>query len=122
MANEERMQSLAGGIKEMAGRGFTQELKVKGARLEAVGSGKSFRPDQVVVREHRRFEGVSDPDDTSVLYAIETDDGTKGVLVDGYGAYADAAVAAFLESVRVELPSMKDPQVTPPLYGKRAQA
>jgi hypothetical protein len=122
MANEERMQSLAGGIKEMAGRGFTQELKVKGARLEAVGSGKSFRPDQVVVREHRRFEGVSDPDDTSVLYAIETDDGTKGVLVDGYGAYADAAVAAFLESVRVEQPSVKNPQVTPPSYEKRAQA
>jgi hypothetical protein len=117
MANEERMQSLAGGIKEMAERGFTQELRVKGARVDAVGSGKSFRP----IRLSSASTGDSRAD-TSVLYAIETDDGTKRVLVDGYGAYADAAVAAFLESVRVELPSMKDPQVTPPLYEKRAQA
>jgi hypothetical protein len=92
---------------------------VHGDRLETVGSRKSFRPNQVVVREHRRFEGISDRDDTSVVYGIEADDGTKGVLVDGYGAYGDPAVAAFLERVTVEQPSVKNPEVTPPSYEER---
>jgi hypothetical protein len=120
MANEEKMETLAGAIQEMAGRGFSQEMKVKNDRLEAIGASKSFRPEQVVIREHRRFEGVSDPDDTSVLYAIEASDGTKGVLTDGYGAYADPAVAAFLRSVKVEQPSVKDPHVVRPSFEKRA--
>ena len=119
MANEEKMQTLAGALREMAGRGFTHELKVKGDRLEEIGARKSFRASEIVVREHRRFEGVSDPDDTSVLYAIEAADGTKGVLVDGYGAYADPAVASFLSGVAIEQPGVKNPQVTTPSYEKR---
>jgi hypothetical protein len=37
MANEERMQTLAGAMQELTGRGFAQELKVHGDRLETVG-------------------------------------------------------------------------------------
>ena len=37
-----------------------------------------------------RFEGDSSPDDNSVLYAIESKGGIKGVLVDAYGTYAEA--------------------------------
>jgi hypothetical protein len=32
-----------------------------------------------------RFEGMSDPDDNAILYAISTKNGRKGILVDGYG-------------------------------------
>ena len=33
------------------------------------------------------------------LYVIETDDGTKGTLVDAYGTYADAQVHKFMQQV-----------------------
>ena len=119
MANEEKMRArapllrgrlgpgrtLAGAIREMAERGFTHELKVTGDRLEDLGARRSFRASEVV--------------DTSVLYAIEAADGTRGVLVDGYGAYADPAVASFLSGVAVEQRAVKNPQVTPPSYEKR---
>ena len=42
------------------------------------------------ITEMYRFEGDSSPDDNSVLYAIESKDGIKGVLVDAYGTYAEA--------------------------------
>ena len=35
-----------------------------------------------------RFEGMNNPDDSSILFAISASDGSKGVLVDAYGAYA----------------------------------
>jgi hypothetical protein len=44
---------------------------------------------------------MSDPDDSSVVYATETDDGTRGLLVDAFGPYADPEVGRLLERVRI---------------------
>ena len=52
-------------------------------------------------RNTHRFEGVSDPDDMSILYAIETRSGVRGTLADAFGAYADPRVGAFLRDVAV---------------------
>mgnify|MGYP003651233956 FL=1 len=40
------------------------------------------------VIKYYRFEGMSDPDDNTILYVIETTTGEKGLLVDAYGMYA----------------------------------
>jgi hypothetical protein len=92
-------QTLAGAIDDLTRRGFTESLAVVGDRLRVVEARKTFRPEDVVIREHRRFEGASDPDDMAIVYAIEAEDGTRGTLVDGYGVYADPAVSAFLSKV-----------------------
>jgi hypothetical protein len=54
-----------------------------------------------VIREVHRFEGESDPDDMSVVYAIEGKDGTRGVIVDAFGIYADPHVGALLKQVPI---------------------
>ena len=46
-----------------------------------------------------RFEGDSDPADNSILYVVETNDGTKGTLIDAYGPYADPKVSKFMQQV-----------------------
>jgi hypothetical protein len=47
---------------------------------------------------------MSDPDDASIVYAIEARDGTKGVLVDAFGLYASPEVGEFLEGVEIRRP------------------
>jgi hypothetical protein len=37
----------------------------------------------------------------SILYAIETSDGTKGTLVDAYGLYADEQTGSFMKEVEI---------------------
>jgi len=101
MATEMDYQTLAGAIDDLARRGFTESLAVVGNELRTTKTQKIFRPDEVVIREYRRFEGVSDPDDMSIVYAIETEGGIRGTLVDAYGVYADPAVSAFLSKVPV---------------------
>ncbi len=83
----------------LEGRGFTANFGVVGDALQVLDSGKVLRPEEIVVREVHRFEGASDPDDMSVIYAIEGADGTRGVLVDAFGVYADPAVGALLKNV-----------------------
>jgi hypothetical protein len=48
-----------------------QSFEVVGDRLRALGRGQVFQAAQVVIREYCRFEWVSDPDDVSIVYAIE---------------------------------------------------
>ena len=44
-------------------------------------------------------EGASDPDDMSIVYAIEGESGARGTLVDAFGAYSDPTVSSFLQGV-----------------------
>ena len=79
--------------------GYTEHFQVNGAALHGLDGGGEFRPEEVVIRKVARFEGVSDPDDMSIVYAIESRDGTRGTLVDAFGVYSDPAVGDFVETV-----------------------
>ncbi len=93
--------TLAGAIDGLTRRGFTEHLTVVGSKLQALESGRAFGPDEVVIREYHRFEGVSDPDDLSIVYAIESRDGTRGTLVDAFGVYSNPVVGSFLREVPI---------------------
>lgn len=120
MANEDRMQTVAGALEQFAGRGYRQEMAIKAGRLQVDGTDRTYRPDEVMVRDYWRYEGVSDPGDESVVYAIETVDGAKGTLVDGYNASADPSVGEFLRAVVTTARPVKDPEPTLPPFEKAA--
>jgi hypothetical protein len=101
-------ETLLAAIDEFARAGFTESFEVTGDRLRALGSRRTFGPDQVVIRGYRRFEGASDPDDMSVVYAIESQDGVRGTLVDAFGVYSDPTVSAFLRSVQIRRPAGRE--------------
>ena len=91
--------TLTAALEELKRQGFTEHFALVGGRLRGLGSRQTFRPDQVKISEFRRFEGISDPDDMSILYAIETEDGLRGTLVDAFGVYADPEVGAFVREL-----------------------
>jgi hypothetical protein len=93
--------TLASVIDDLAASGFVEHFGVSGGALRSFDSGRRFSAAELVIREYHRFEGVSDPDDMSIVYGIESQGGVRGTLVDAYGAYSDAAVSAFLESVPI---------------------
>jgi len=95
--------TLSGVMDDLAQRGFREHFALENGRLRALDSGKTFSPDQVVVSEYYRFEGISDPDDLAILYAIETRSGIRGTLTDAFGVYSDPAVGAFMSKVPVRV-------------------
>lgn len=94
------MKNLAACANQMKQEGYKEDFQVTDKGLTTFDHGKSYKPEQVRIVSFYRFEGESDPGDNTILYVIETTDGHKGTLVDGYGAYADENVSKFI--VRVQ--------------------
>jgi hypothetical protein len=93
------MKTLSACMNKLQTDGYTANFNVEDKRLKVSDSEKSYSPDEVKIANFYRFEGESDPSDTSILYAIETTDGVKGIISDAYGVYADPGVSEFLETV-----------------------
>jgi hypothetical protein len=83
-------------------RGFKRDFNLKETCIECQLTGDSFQPEQFKIVEWHRFEGMSDPNDNSVVYGIVTTDGSKGVLVDAYGAYTQALSPGMIQAFRIE--------------------
>jgi len=94
------MKSLTTCLNRIVDKGYTEDFKITDKGLEALQHHHQYKPEQVQVVNFYRFEGESDPDDNAILYVIETDDGTKGTLIDAYGVYNDDRVAQFIDKVK----------------------
>jgi hypothetical protein len=93
------MKSLAKVMAKLTEDGYTSNFMVEENKLKLVDTDKTYSPEEVEIENFYRFEGESDPADTSILYAIKTNDGNKGMLTDAYGVYADDQVSEFIQSV-----------------------
>lgn len=93
------MKNLASSVNQMKEEGYREDFQITEEGLSTFDKRKTFSPQQVRIVNFYRFEGESDPGDNTILYVMETDDGTKGTLVDGYGAYADENVSKFIVEV-----------------------
>jgi len=82
-------ESLVDAIDGLKAKGYTHDFNAKGDCLECIALNLMLNPEDFEVVEVIRFEGMTDPDDQSILYAIQAADGTKGLLVNGYGLYTD---------------------------------
>lgn len=51
--------------------------------------GKIYQPGDLKIIKTYRFEGESDPSDSSIIYLIEANDGLVGYSLDAYGVYSD---------------------------------
>ena len=98
-ATTEDMKTLSSCLNRLVRQGYEEDFKVNKSGLCGVHGKKSYQPEEVHIVDFFRFEGASDPADNSILYAIETNDGTKGTLTDAYGAYGDANVDKFIKQV-----------------------
>lgn len=95
------MNSMSECLDLLNSKGFTEQFKVEDRKLISLSDDLHYDVDDVTATNFYRFEGISDPEDMEVLYAIETADGKKGTLVDAYGIYADAEIDEFVREMEI---------------------
>ena len=90
--------TLSEAVNDLIKRGYTLDFEPQANTLNC-SDGSIHDTDHFDVVEVYRFEGMSSAGDSSVVYAIETSDGRKGTLVDGYGAYADSLTPEMIKKM-----------------------
>lgn len=87
-------------LNDLKARGFTLDFKLNHDCIECGESGQ-LDPTAFEITEVYRFEGMTSPDDSAVLYAIEGKNGMKGVLIDAYGVYASSISTKMIAKLKV---------------------
>ncbi|WP_300440060.1 phosphoribosylpyrophosphate synthetase [Christiangramia sp.] len=65
--------------------GYKEDFNLLDEEIELKSQKQTFGTEEFEVDKVLRFEGMSNPDDNAILYAITTSNNLKGTLVDGYG-------------------------------------
>ncbi|MBC3539387.1 hypothetical protein ACFSC6_17850 [Rufibacter sediminis] len=100
MQDKEEERSLINVEARLKKEGYTQDFRVsEDNRLQTLTGDKTYSVEEVQIVDFFRFEGETNPDDMSILYAIECTDGTRGTISNSYGPYADQNIDAFLKEV-----------------------
>jgi len=93
------MKTMVSCLNMLMAKGFDTQFKATRVGLKSLTTDQVYKPGEVKVINFYRFEGESDPADNSIVYAIETETGERGTLVDAYGPYSDTVVTSFMKEV-----------------------
>lgn len=97
-----KKETLSQTMNYLRDKGYSDDLNLLDDRIENRTKGKKYPIDQFDVDQYFRFEGISNPDDNSILYAITTKDGHKGLLVDGYGKSGGQVSMDMLNKLKIK--------------------
>lgn len=86
----ESFGTLSETLNALVKRGYTHDFNIREDCLICHQNNAVLSPEDFQIDKVYRFEGASNPDDQSVLYAISSEKfNIKGTLVNGYGISAD---------------------------------
>ena len=95
--------TLSEGTSDLKSRGFIMDFEVnEDGMITDTDQRFTFDPSTCVIKEVYRFEGMSNPSDNSILYAIEVQGGLKGSLIDAYGTYSNEKKEAAIKKMKNE--------------------
>lgn len=95
------MKSVLEIIESLRAEGYIYDFSIKNDELCCSSEGFIYEPENLIIEKTERYEGDSNPSDSAIIYAITAKDGTKGVLIDSYGAYADPKLAKIIGDIPV---------------------
>ncbi|ASZ14926.1 hypothetical protein KTO58_16225 [Chitinophaga pendula] len=100
------MLTLSAVMEKLRLKGLDDEFKMTDhGRMQSPKTSKIYNPDELTVIKTFRFEGESDPSDSSVLYLLEDGEGNKGYVIDAFGAYSNHEgdkFDEFIKKIKVE--------------------
>ena len=80
--------------------GYTHDFNIKDDCIVCNRTNITLSPDDFQIDHVYRFEGDSDPEYQSILYAISsTKFDLKGILVNGYGISSDESATRLIEKL-----------------------
>lgn len=92
--------TVSGAVNGLRQRGYLLDFNLEANCL--ICQGNRFHANDFEITEVYRFEGDTDPSDEAAVYAIESNNGQKGILVSGYGISAEGMSAEIIKKLRID--------------------
>ncbi len=110
MSNNKRPKysydTLSEAVNDLIKRGYTTDFLITTEKDCLICSNNSLElsPEEFVIDEVYRFEGMTDPADESIVYAISSDvHNIKGIVINSYGADFGYRSSKLVEHLRKHL-------------------
>lgn len=87
-------------LNTLSKEGYVLDFNLKSDCVECKSLNLQLYPADFIIDKFFRFEGASNPDDSSIVYAISSKDGLKGTLIDAYGVYADSLTTEMINKLK----------------------
>lgn len=84
-------------------QGFTHNLRLKSNGLKDFKTGKTYQPTNLLIVEHHRFKGSDSSQFQTAIFAIECNDGTKGIIISTYGTFANMQLIQLMNKVKIKI-------------------
>lgn len=97
------MNTVSEVIEYLRKKDYVNSFDVSDSKIFCKETDERFLPCNLAIDEVYRFEGDSNPDDMSVIYAITADSGTRGIILDAYGTYSDTEISEFIKDIPMKL-------------------
>ncbi|MEO6549544.1 MAG: phosphoribosylpyrophosphate synthetase [Ferruginibacter sp.] len=93
-------------VNDLVRRGYTENFTREEGTECFICASPSIRlpADFYTIDEVYRFEGMTDPADEMIVYAISSQKlSIKGVVVNAYGVYGDTETSSIVQDLKIQL-------------------
>jgi hypothetical protein len=94
--------TLTEALNDLKKRGYTADFNLYPNWIECRSLDIWLKPEEFHVDEVYRFEGLNNPDDSAVLFAVRSTSGIRGTLLDAYGVYATAMSPTMMKKLTID--------------------
>ncbi len=79
-------ETVSQAVDRLTAEGYTDDFMAEPGGLRAVVADVAYRPESLAIEEVLRFEGLTDPADEAIVFALHCErDGIKGTYTVAYG-------------------------------------
>lgn len=97
-------ENLITALTALKAQGYTLDFNIAFDKIDCKELGICLHPSDFEITAVFRFDAETNPDDESVLYAIESKDKVmKGTMVSAFGIYADAISDEMIKKLAMNL-------------------
>jgi len=84
--SHDRFETLSEAVNSCTKEGYTESFRTVDNFIQSTDTKKEYQPNELKIVKSFRFDGMTNPDDESAVFAIDASDGSKGTLVMSYSS------------------------------------
>lgn len=92
-------EDLADAVEHFKEQGFTHTFRLKDGVIICDEPECIYPPQNLKIIESYRHERMTDPGTDETVFAIESDDGIKGILIAAFGIYVEPEKAEIISKL-----------------------